>query len=253
VLDTLIAGLYILVSPLSLVMIVFLAGVVFLALRWQKLGSGAVLGALVMLFLFTNEPFGRLLLMPLEGRYQPLSIGEETADIRWVVVLGSHASDAADQPPTTRLSGVAALRLMEGLRLHRVLPESTLILSGGVAFAGAPSATVMSRAAVDLGADPDRLLTHPGPRNTHEEAVQLQQTLGDEPFILVTSASHMRRAMALCEAQGLNAIPAPTVWRTRGSSGDPRRFLPSSTGLAMSERALHEYVGMTWAWLRGEI
>jgi len=253
VLETLIAGLYILVSPLGLVMIVFLLAGVFFALRWQKLGTGSLLGAVLMLLLVTSEPFGRLLLMPLEGRYQALEISEEVADVRWVVVLGSHASDASDQPATTRLSGVAALRLMEGLRLHRQLPESTLILSGGVAFSGAPSATVMSRAALDLGADPDRLLTHPGPRNTYEEAVKLRETLGDEPFILVTSASHMLRSMALSEAQGLNAIPAPTVWRTRGSRGDPRRFLPSSTGLAMSERAFHEYVGITWAWLRGEI
>ena len=54
-------------------------------------------------------------------------------------------------------------------------------------------------------------------------------------------------------AQGLNAIPAPTVWRTRSGKGDPRRFLPSSTGLAMSERAMHEYVGLLWARLRGEL
>ncbi|MDQ2070116.1 YdcF family protein [Natronospira bacteriovora] len=252
-LDTLIAGLYILVSPLGLVMLLLVLGAGFLILRWRRAGVGTVTGALLLLFLFANEPFGRLLLTPLESRYPALESVQGLEEVRWVVVLGSHASDASDLPATNRLSGVAALRLMEGIRLHNRLPESTLILSGGVAFSGSPSATVMSRAALELGADPERVTTHPGPRNTYEEAVKLRATLGEEAFILVTSASHMRRAMALAEAQGLNAIPAPTVWRTRSGKGDPRRFLPSSTGLAMSERAMHEYVGLLWARLRGEL
>lgn len=252
-LDTLIAGLYILVSPLGLVLMVVGAGLVLLRLNRRRLGGWIMVGALVMLLLFSSEPLARLLLVPLESHYPPLEDTERLEDVDWVVVLGSHASSDSDRPATTRLSGVAALRLIEGIRLQRSLSGSRLILSGGTAFAGAPSATVMSRAAVDLGADPARLMVHPGPRNTVEEMTRLRDALGERRFILVTSASHMPRAMGLARAQGLNPIPAPTVWRTRNQDSDPRRFLPSSTGLAMSERALHEYAGLIWARLRGHL
>lgn len=252
-LDTLIAGLYILVSPLGLVLMVVAAGLVLLRLDRRRLGEWILVGALGMLLVFSSEPLARLLLVPLESRYPPLEDTEDLEDVDWVVVLGSHASSDSNRPATTRLSGVAALRLIEGIRLHRSLPGTRLILSGGTAFAGTPSATVMSRAAVDLGADPGRLIVHPGPRNTHEEMVRLREALGSESFILVTSASHMPRAMSLAHARGLNPVAAPTVWRTRNQDGDPRRFLPSSTGLAMSERALHEYAGLIWAGLRGQL
>lgn len=252
-LDTLIAGLYILVSPLGLVLMVVVAGLVLMRLDRRRLGGWILVGALGLLLVFSSEPLARLLLVPLESRYPPLENTEGLEEVEWVVVLGSHASSDSDRPATTRLSGVAALRLIEGIRLHRSLPGTRLILSGGAAFAGSPSATVMSRAAIDLGADPARLSVHPGPRNTHEEMIRLRETLDSAPFLLVTSASHMPRAMGLARAQGLNPVPAPTVWRTRNQDSDPRRFLPSSTGLAMSERALHEYAGLIWAGLRGQL
>lgn len=242
-----------LLSPLPLVLLILAAGLVLLYLGRPRTGRAAVAASLALLLLLSSQPVGRLLLLPLESRHEPLVLSERHSGIRWVVVLGSHVSDASGQPAVTRLSGVASLRLAEGLRIHNALEESRLILSGGTVFAGAASATVMSRAALSLGADPARLETHPGPRNTEEEAQVLREKLGDEPFILVTSASHMPRAMALARGAGLKPIPAPTVWRTRGGApeGDPRRWLPSSGGLAMSERAFHEYLGLAWVWLRG--
>ncbi|MEA5446113.1 ElyC/SanA/YdcF family protein [Gammaproteobacteria bacterium AB-CW1] len=245
-------GLSFLLSPLAIVLVLLLVGGGLVVTGWRS--WGLVLGAcgVLILGLASNEPFARALLLPLERQYEPLESPEALADVGWVVVLGSYASDASERPATTRLSGVAALRLMEGMRVHQAIEDSRLLLSGGTAFAGAPSATVMSRAALSLGVDPARMETQPGPGNTREEARALAERLGGESFVLVTSASHMPRAMALARKQGLEPIPAPTVWRTRG--GRPTRLLlPTANALAMTERAIHEYLGLGWAWLRGEI
>ncbi|MCP1727922.1 uncharacterized SAM-binding protein YcdF (DUF218 family) [Natronospira proteinivora] len=241
-----------LLSPLPLVMLLAMAGLVLLVLGRRRLGGGLVLSGVLLLGLFSNEPVARLLLSPLEDRYPPLENLAELEGVHSVVVLGSYASDIASRPATTRLSGVASLRLMEGIRIHKALPDSELVLTGGTVFAGSPSATVMSRAALSLGVNPLRLRTFPGPENTREEARILSESLGDAPFVLVTSASHMPRAMALCEKLGLNPIPAPTVWRA-SSRSDPRRFAPSSAALAMTERAIHEYLGLAWSKLQGDI
>lgn len=244
-----------LLAPLSLVLLTVLLSGLLLILQKRRCARISMALALSLFILFTVEPFARWLILPLESRYTPITEPEAFSNIRWVLVLGSGASDNADDPPTTRLTGVASLRLTEGLRLHRALPESTLILSGGSVFGNAPSATVMSRAAESLGADPTRLQVHPNPRNTQEEASLMRQAVGDEPFLLVTSASHMPRAIMLSRKAGLNPIPAPTAMRTTtvSDSSDPAFYLPSANALAMSERAIHEYLGIAWAWLRGEI
>lgn len=244
-----------LLAPLSLVLIAVIVALVLWFLNRRR-GAGYSLGVALVLFLvFSSEPFARLILTPLEARYEPLHDMEQVRDVRWVLVLGSGASDMVEHPATTRLSGIAGLRLTEGLRIHRELPGSTLVLSGGTVFGDEPSATVMSRAAVSLGANPQRIRIHPNPRNTYEEARLVWEAIGDEPFILVTSASHMPRAMLLSHKAGVNPIPAPTAIRTATSrsANDPAYYLPSANALEMTERAFHEYMGIAWAWLRGQI
>ncbi|TVP51814.1 MAG: hypothetical protein EA349_16820 [Halomonadaceae bacterium] len=242
-------------APLSLVMISVAAGVVLRIVGRRRAGNSGLILGLVLFLLFSSEPVARMLLMPLENRYPPLMDTVPVQEVRWVLVLGSGASSVSEHPPTTRLSGVAGLRLVEGLRIQRALPGSTLILSGGSVFGDAPSATVMSRAAVDLGAAVETLRIHPNPRNTFEEAQLMFQAIGDEPYILVTSASHMPRAMALAHKAGTHPIPAPTALRT-STATSPKNlafYLPSASALEMTERAFHEYMGIAWAWLRGQV
>lgn len=242
-------------SPLPLVGLILLGAAIFRLLKRTRMAIATTCMAVILFLVFSVEPLARWLIMPLETRYQPITQPEAFSNIRWILVLGSSASTDADAPPTTRLSGIASLRLAEGLRLQNALPDSTLILSGGSVFGNAPSATVMSRAAVAMGADPERLRIHPNPRNTHEEAEFMREAVGDEPFLMVTSASHMPRAMMLNRKAGLNPIPAPTAWRASGTAPttDPAFWLPSARALEMSESALHEYLGIAWAWLRGTI
>lgn len=244
-----------LLAPLPLVCLLLLTAGLLHLIKRKRLAITATCMAILLFLVFSVEPLARCLILPLETRYAPISQPEAFQDIRWILVLGSSASSDADAPATTRLSGIASLRLAEGLRLQRALPESTLVLSGGSVFGNAPSATVMSRAAIAMGADPQRLRIHPNPRNTREEAQFMRDAAGDAPFLLVTSASHMPRAMMLHREAGLNPIPAPTARRATGTStrSDPAFWLPSAQAVEMSERAVHEYLGIAWAWLKGYI
>ncbi|MDX1587871.1 MAG: ElyC/SanA/YdcF family protein [Oleiphilaceae bacterium] len=244
-----------LMAPLSLVLICIVLGLVLRGLGRRRGGNGSLLLGLVLFLLFSSEPVARALLLPLETRYSPITNTEALEGVRYVLVLGSSASNISEHPPTTRLSGVAGLRLVEGIRLHRALPGSTLVLSGGSVFGDAPSATVMSRAAVALGAEVSQLRIHPNPRNTFEEAELMFEAIGSEPYLLVTSASHMPRAMALARKAGTHPIAAPTVLRT-ATSTSPKSlafYLPSASALEMTERAFHEYMGLAWGRLRGQL
>jgi uncharacterized SAM-binding protein YcdF (DUF218 family) len=72
--------------------------------------------------------------------------------------------------------------------------------------------------------------------------------IGDEPFILVTSATHMPRAMMLFESLGLNPIPAPTnFYKTESNSFF---IAPEVESFNISRIAIHEYIGILWSKIR---
>src|SRR5207253_2584324 len=90
--------------------------------------------------------------------------------------------------------------------------------------------------------------------DTETQAEVVRGRLGAAEFYLVTSASHMPRALALFRKAGTNPIPAPTHFLTQGDrSLAPSDFFPSSGGLRRAEAATYEYLGLAWAKVRGKI
>jgi uncharacterized SAM-binding protein YcdF (DUF218 family) len=69
-------------------------------------------------------------------------------------------------------------------------------------------------------------------------------------MILVTSALHMRRAVALFDEKGLAVVPAPTQGVM--SSGASGVQIPRSGNIGLMERSLKEVIGLWWSRLRGE-
>ena len=88
-------------------------------------------------------------------------------------------------------------------------------------------------------------------RNTYENALYTRQIIekhGWREVLLVTSASHMRRAVAVFRAQGIAVIPAPTDIRVVERAFSFFRLLPTVTALEKSSIAIKEYIG--W-WIYG--
>ena len=145
-------------------------------------------------------------------------------------------------------------RLIEGIRLHRALPGSTLVLSGGAVFDPVPGAEAMAKMAQLLGVDTTALLLESASRDTAEHARLLQPVIGRDSFVLVTSAYHMLRAVPLFEKRGMNPLPAPTAHRILGSHGfHPSNLFPGVGGFSTARLVMHEYVGLAWAKVRGDI
>ena len=75
-------------------------------------------------------------------------------------------------------------------------PGSKLIFTGGVSKTNTVStAEVGARVAQSLGVPHEQIITLDLPKDTEEEAAAVKQAIGDAPFLLVTSASHLPRAM----------------------------------------------------------
>ena len=57
-----------------------------------------------------------------------------------------------------------------------------------------------------------------------------------------------------CRVRKMRPIPAPTDFRVREAQGfDPGKFFPGVSFLGEVETAVHEYIGLAWAWLQGVI
>jgi uncharacterized SAM-binding protein YcdF (DUF218 family) len=107
--------------------------------------------------------------------------------------------------------------------------------------------------AASLGIPRARMTLFENNKDTHDEAVSIAAHLNGKRVALVSSATHLPRAMALYRSQGLDAVPAPTDYTAKQSQElQPLySYLPKGRYLMYSEAAIHEWIGVWWARLRG--
>ena len=129
-----------------------------------------------------------------------------------------------------------------------------MILSGGSGFDPIPNAKIMADIAMDLGVNEKDIILESKSKDTKDEAILIKPLVDNEPFILVTCASHMPRSISIFKKLGMNPIPAPTGHKVKERRGlSPGSFFPNALSLHKSERAFYEYLGILWAKLRGQI
>ena len=227
----------------------------------QKAGKIVVSVGLAILTLFSYSIITNRLLRPLERKYDTFeiessSVVSETEDestIRFVVVLGGGHTSDPELPLIGQIGKDSLVRLIEGIRIYRKYPGAKLLLSGGAVFDPVSEAEIMSRVAMEIGVPERDIILESKSQDTRDEALFIKPIVGNEPFALVTTASHMPRSMALFKKLGMNPIPAPVGHSIKDRQGlSPTFLFPGTGGIRNAEMAIHEYVGMIWAKLRGQ-
>ncbi|OQX11078.1 MAG: hypothetical protein BWK80_45145 [Desulfobacteraceae bacterium IS3] len=211
----------------------------------QELGKILVSAGLLALYLLSCGAVPHLILSPLE---KESALSSNNHAVKFVVVLGGGYVSAPQLPAAGQLTSPSLARITEGIRIFRSHPESRLVLTGkGVS-------KLMADVATSLGVSEKSMIVENNSKDTDDEAENVRAIVGNEHFILVTSASHLPRALALFQKQGMNPEAAAAEYLLKGEcklSAD--LIVPSSSGLYRSERAIHEYLGLLWARLRGQI
>jgi uncharacterized SAM-binding protein YcdF (DUF218 family) len=241
--------------PLPFCMLLSVTG---LLLLWftarQKTGKWLVSIGTLLLLLCSYGVVSERLLAPFENRY-PVYQPEEglAAGIKYVVVLGGgHVSDER-LPCSSRATDDTLKRLVEAVRIQRSIPGAQLVLSGGSWIDPVSDARVMAGVAEGLGVRKEEMVLEEESRDTREEVLVLKPMIGTNRFVLVTSASHMPRSMALFRREGLEPIPAPADHLVREMPLEISRFFPHPKDLYKAHRAAYEAMGLVWGRLRGEL
>lgn len=242
-----------LIMPLPITFALLALGGLLYWGRYRQAGAVSVGLGVVVLFLASWGPVAERLLAPLETRHAPIGsevdesllVGEASVDA--IVVLGGGWQPNAPYASTSRLNDSSSMRLVEGIRLWRQAPRLPLIVTGASRRAGeAPVAEGYAEAAGALGVPDFAIQVLDWPTDTGREASAVRERLGvGARVLLVTSASHMPRAMRHFETVGLSPVAAPTHYL--GEYHEPNRlsyWIPSARHLRKTERAIYEALGL---------
>ncbi|MCG8443059.1 MAG: YdcF family protein [Caulobacterales bacterium] len=207
-----------LIEPLHALMALMFVGWLFQVKRWRG-ASRAVYGAAAAIFFAVSvTPLADWLAYRLETRIAPAPY--EIEDVAGAIILSGAAGDGelAAWRDTYALNG-AAERLTTILALRVRRPDLPILVSGGTGRLFAHSVnepSVTRRFLAAVGVDPDSVDYEERSRNTHENAVYSAEALRDRPgpYLLVTSAAHMPRAVGAFRQAGVDVAPLPVDFRT---------------------------------------
>jgi uncharacterized SAM-binding protein YcdF (DUF218 family) len=230
--------------------------VVALLLRKPRLRTAALLLALALLVVGGNRWVALGLARSLEWRYLPQG---ELPEADAIVVLGGGTLSALYPRQMVEVDQ-AGDRLIYAARLYHQGKADHLLLSGGRIdwiSTGAPPAEDMAMILDILGVPRQAMWLESESLNTYENALNARhflEPLGVQRIILVTSASHMPRSVALFTRQGFDVIPAPADFTVTQAGWDDLKsgglatqllsLLPSAENLGLTTRMLKEYFGM---------
>jgi uncharacterized SAM-binding protein YcdF (DUF218 family) len=220
--------------------------------RRRRVAAGMLWAGMVVLGLLGFKALPDALLRPLENRY-PTPAQSAVAQHVGLIVLGG----AMDRPDVYQAHGQvplgdAAERMTVPVGLMRQHPQLQLVFSGGEGrlFATGVSEAELAKAFYEeQGADMTRVSLEGASRTTRENAHQVAALLGErcqKPWLLVTSAWHMQRAMAEFEAVGCDVTAYPVDFRT-GTATDWTEYSLAHS-LLRWQTALHEWLG---GWVYG--
>ena len=222
-----------------------------LAFVWrQRIRISTSLGVLALIWLWAwSMPALSLWLRgAIEGQVPQVPISS-AAPASAIVVLGGGVLPTSGTSIEVDLQSTAD-RVWYAARLFHAGKAPLVVLSGGgdlerQAFSEARAMAVFLQ---DLGVPAQAVALEETSRNTRENAAfsgALLRARGINHILLVTSALHMPRALALFKAQGLQVTPAPTDFE--GNKAPPPgllAWLPDADALNCSALAMKELVGL---------
>ncbi len=231
--------------PLPFCCLVILFG---LTLSFWKVAMGRIIAfsGVLLLMLFSWQPFATSVLYPLEHEYPSFDIAQP---VDAIVVLGNCHSVSDAIPPMAQLCGTGLYRLMEGYRIWQANPGAELLLSGYAGGQSRPYAEVAGEIALNLGIPENKIRLFPTAQDTQEEAELTAPFLQGKHFALVTSASHMQRSMNWFQQQSIEGhalapIAAPAHFGAPKESSD---WKIETKALLKTERTWYELLGRAWA------
>jgi uncharacterized SAM-binding protein YcdF (DUF218 family) len=277
--------LSVIIMPLPFWFLLLGGAILFLILKWKRTAQMLFILSCFWILFISTWYLPAFLVSNLERQYKQLQDNQiqKLPDSFNIIVLGAGHSDDMTLSPNNQLSQEVMGRLVEAVRIYKtasgirhqasgnlllssdtfprkpetgslkpdaeyLTPNAKLIMSGYKGRSEISQAEVLFRTGLILGIDSAAMEISDKPHNTITEAEEYVKKFGTErPLVVVTSASHMKRAVEIFQNKGITIIPAPCNFNIKHGSSEPRGlWIPSGVNIRMMEMAIHEYAGMGW-------
>ena len=211
------------------------------------------------IFLLTSNPIiAAKLVSHLEQKYPQQAIAKiPNADA--IVVLGGSLRPPTSPRQSSQITN-SSDRFWHAAKLFKAGKAKKIVLTGGNVF---PDASIKSEAfyikqiLIDLGVPESAILLEESSKTTEENATFSKKIIQQNNFqhiLLVTSATHMPRAVKLFNSPDLKITPCSTdVYVSYNSKPTLFQWVPSAKSFTISTIALHEYYGIWYIHIKNSI
>lgn len=248
---------WLLMQPSTLMFAALIAGVLLATTAWRRLSRGLMLGSIGGMVIFGLLPISDLLMQQLENRFPRPGPELDVGSMAGIILIGGAEDRIAwDRGELGGLNS-AAERYTEVAALARRYPGVRIVFSGG---SGAlvrglpPEAETARRVLGALGIEGDRLTLEAASRNTHENAIfsaRLLKPQAGQRWLLVTSATHMPRAVGCFRRAGFDVVAWPVDYHTPRRLGIASFNSSLPDGLEGLDGIVREYLGLLVYYVTG--
>ncbi|HEY9281412.1 MAG TPA: YdcF family protein [Eoetvoesiella sp.] len=243
-----------LVIPLNLCITMLLIAVLFFIVRFRKTAF-LIASAAVCWGLFWSLPATSLWAGGRLEQFYPHGPPETMPTASAIVVLGGQTAQGRANWFEPYDSATASTRIATAAMLYAA-GRAPLIIVSGAAYEGKTSeAQVMARMLRQDGIPDSALILENKSANTYENGIYttaILKRLNINRILVVTSALHMPRAIAVFKKLGITPIAAPVPPQIVVPNDPEFSFwLPNMRTFGASRSIIKEYVGLLVYWVRG--
>jgi uncharacterized SAM-binding protein YcdF (DUF218 family) len=262
--------------PIPLVFELALAGWLLSCFsRYRRIGRSLTVCAVVLFFVCGYGVGAGRYLSSLERIYPPIELdnaGFAALQGAAIVILGQGLPEESDLPVRYQIGASFQQRLQEGMRLYRKIPKADLYISLAGAADNKIKEQFVDAFALEHGLRRAGIHLITSARDTSEEARYALEQVKTNRLVVVTSASHLPRAVKIFSKElkrrtsayavvpagqepadnpgglaGYALVPAPCdyLYAARSAS-KPKMWalpLPSVDGFRVTQYALYEGLG----------
>jgi len=229
----------VILSPLFIIIILFIFGVIFNSARIGIFSI--ILLAIISLPIVSNH-----LIQFLERDYRLTKV-DKVQDADAIVVLSGMVRSINAEEDLHYEWTDASDRIFAGIELVKKGKSPKLVLTQGKLpwSLGEPEGSFLRKVAIDQGVDAEKIILTGEVENTEQEAFETARLLvkSNPTIILVTSAFHMPRARQIFEAAGLNVEPFAVDFRQETKKLTVIDFIPTAEALKDSSIFVREMIG----------
>ena len=239
--------IWVLLNPFNIFVLFTILTIILYLVSFRKLSITIFFINSLYLILISFLPIGNYLIYKIEKEFHSNFIISEKLD--GILILGGATNPLMYKEFNEISLNSSAERLIESVTIIKKFKNSKIIFSGGSGVINRPDlghSQVARSFYKKIGIDESRIIFEDNSRNTYENILfskKLANPKKNEKWLLITSASHMRRAMLIGSKINWEFIPYAVDFRTMKKF----RFLPSLNLLSninSFQHGSHEWMGL---------